>query len=531
MRSLFQAGGFLVGLIAAGNVLVGACQAQELTLQQVVASDASPGSWFGQAVAVHENTLMVGAPLSSGPVTVEDGAVYVFEFHDGEGWVETQKLQSSTGAEGAHFGWSVAMSDSLAVVGAPGAMNSAGTRTGAAYVYAQQKNGQWEETARLSPLNEADSTLFGVSVSVATAGTFFGEAGGNRTPFGPVVLVGAPSDVDSKGSRSGGAYFFEPDAQDVWQERRVDAPWAASGDQFGFSVGVCGNLGIVGAPSAPRESDRSGRVQAFERSDAGWLPLAEVWPFRDTQVQRVKETRSFGYAVTCGPIVAAPLEGASDEAGGVFRLDWNGAWTLSSDYGDTPDSLSRLYPIGLAEKDGWLLTGRTSSLQDEDAEGVVEVRRVGAGFRYWPWTVLRSPGSEKGDGFGLAVAAAERAFAVGAPRNCGSGPESGAVYVYRVAESTGSTLPSTPSGLTLRPAYPNPTDATVHIEFELPAPGEVLLQVFDLLGREQRRVNLGRRHRGAQGFALDVSSLPSGTYYYALTWFDQRATGTLVLIR
>ena len=74
-----------------------------------------PGSSrFGYAVALQGDLLAVGAPGA--------GAVFLFQRHHGgsNAWGEILRWSpSGAGANGADFGWSVALSDSTLIVGAP----------------------------------------------------------------------------------------------------------------------------------------------------------------------------------------------------------------------------------------------------------------------------------------------------------------------------------------------------------------------------------------------------------------------------
>ena len=82
------------------------------------------------------NTVVVGAPLDTcdtgGPAC---GAAYVYRF-DGLAWLETDKLEASDASDHDEFGWSLAMTEEIAVAGTYHAGCPSGTDCGAAYVYA-----------------------------------------------------------------------------------------------------------------------------------------------------------------------------------------------------------------------------------------------------------------------------------------------------------------------------------------------------------------------------------------------------------
>ena len=129
-------------------------------IQKLVADDAAPGDWFAVRVAIYENTIVVGA-------SNEDsfrGAAYVFVSDDGgASWSQSQKLLASDGANGDNFGRSVAIHDSLIVVGAE---QQSISREGKAYVYENDGSGSWSQFAMLAASDGVNDDLFGVAVSL-----------------------------------------------------------------------------------------------------------------------------------------------------------------------------------------------------------------------------------------------------------------------------------------------------------------------------------------------------------------------------
>ena len=64
---------------------------------------------------------------------------------------------------------------------------------------------------------------------------------------------------------------------------------------------------------------------------------------------------------------------------------------------------------------------------------------------------------------------------------------------------------------------PNPAITTTKISYELPADGRVLIQVFDVLGREIKTVVDASKQAGFHNAELNVSALQPGMYYYRVT--------------
>jgi hypothetical protein len=103
----------------------------------LTASDGAAGDEMGYAVAINGNQIVAGAPLAAyGSDATRQGAAYQF-VKPSTGWKTTAhfnaKLGASDGENGDEFGWSVSISGSTVLVGAPGAS----TQRGVAYLFQQ----------------------------------------------------------------------------------------------------------------------------------------------------------------------------------------------------------------------------------------------------------------------------------------------------------------------------------------------------------------------------------------------------------
>ena len=115
-------------------------------LARLTASDGTTRDAFGFAVAASNDTIVVGAPNHSGNGE-RAGAAYVFE-RRGDVWNQAGKLTASDAAPATWFGNAVAIGRDTIVVGM--LTNGYGKRSGAAYVFERQQ-GRWLEVARLLP--------------------------------------------------------------------------------------------------------------------------------------------------------------------------------------------------------------------------------------------------------------------------------------------------------------------------------------------------------------------------------------------
>ena len=87
---------------------------------------------FGVSVDIYNDIAIVGANLDD-ESGANRGAAYIFRFN-GTTWVQEQKLIASDAEDGDQFGTSVAIYDTIAVIGAYGD-DVGGFNTGSVYVY------------------------------------------------------------------------------------------------------------------------------------------------------------------------------------------------------------------------------------------------------------------------------------------------------------------------------------------------------------------------------------------------------------
>lgn len=217
---------------------------------RLVASDPAPFDFFGQSLAVHGDTAMVGS-TSDGPAGGSQGAVYVFEF-DGVQWNEIAKLRASDPNASSSFSSGIALGFSIALVGSVTHDHAGSGSSGAAYVF-HRAGGVWQQVEERLQHASGPSLRFG-GVS---------EFSGNFT------VIGASKDPNHIQGR-GAAYVFRREPTGWVEIARVDAFDGANGDSFGNRLSLDGTTVVAGVPSrddfcgnAPSACN-SGAVYVFE---------------------------------------------------------------------------------------------------------------------------------------------------------------------------------------------------------------------------------------------------------------------------
>ena len=90
---------------------------------------------------------------------------------------------------------------------------------------------------------------------------------------GDTAVVGAPNNDEGKGA----AFVFVKGANGEWsQQSKLVAPDGATGDRFGWSVGIFGDTIVVGAYHDDDSGFNSGSAYVFARSGVTWSHQAKL---------------------------------------------------------------------------------------------------------------------------------------------------------------------------------------------------------------------------------------------------------------
>ena len=233
-------------------------------VQKITADPLSRGGqeYFGTAVAVEGNTIVVTAPSHAKDVTnspasniTAAGALYVFE-RSGSGWIQTQKIVASDRELGSGLGNSVSICGNNIIAGAWGGDHDAhgGNRmeaAGAAYIF-ERSGGAWKQTQKLAAADRSPYDEFGFSVAIS----------------GDYAVVGARRVTEKKEDENndeytGNAYIFKRNSGGWSQQMKINPDDRTSRDFLGTAVGISGNYIIVSAPG--QDTDSLGNYMA----DAG----------------------------------------------------------------------------------------------------------------------------------------------------------------------------------------------------------------------------------------------------------------------
>lgn len=222
---------------------------------KLLADDGAANDYFGRSVSITHHALTGHEYAIVGTYGDDDygsasGAAYMFRF-DGTSWQQESKLTASDGAGGHNFGYSVSVSGDLAIIGAY-RDDDHGSSSGSAYIY-RFDGESWQEEGKLTASDGAQSDYFGTSVSLDSE----------------TALVGA-SGNDDHGSYSGSAYIYRFDGRNWLEEGKLTARDGAEFDNFGRAVELEDDRALIGAYGDDDNGNSSGSAYLFEWDGTGW---------------------------------------------------------------------------------------------------------------------------------------------------------------------------------------------------------------------------------------------------------------------
>lgn len=149
------------------------------------ASDGLENDHFGHSVTLSEDGVVVIGAYSSDGNASKSGSVYIFEKNSSK-WEQAAKLTASDGKPRDLFGYSVSINKNLVLVGAYQNVISK-VNHGAAYLYSKT-NDEWKQVTKLTPDNGKTHDYFGISVALDDS---IALVGASRTDVDDLVDVGS----------------------------------------------------------------------------------------------------------------------------------------------------------------------------------------------------------------------------------------------------------------------------------------------------------------------------------------------------
>ncbi len=219
-------------------------------LSKITPVDGLAFDWFGHALAIRGDTLIVGADGVDTNGT-SSGAAYLYDIFDSANPSQITKLLASDGSSNDFFGLSVAINSTHAFVGSWGD-DDLGTDSGSVYVFDIPSGLQ---VAKVLASDGASGDKFGRSIWASDT-----------------TLIAGAADDDDNGGSSGSAYLF--DIATATQLTKLTPGEGESSDRFGTAVAINNTAAIIGATGD--DIGQSGFPNFVSNSGAAYIFTGDV---------------------------------------------------------------------------------------------------------------------------------------------------------------------------------------------------------------------------------------------------------------
>ena len=415
-----------------------------------------------------------------------------------------------------------------------------------------------------------DAKLFGdPDATSAEPGAFFsGALDGNR------AILGDPTYNYPSAVNGGFAYVFRRDGESWSREGNLSPADVDGNDDFGVSVGLSGDVAIVGASGSDDLADQSGSAYIFRFDGADWVEEAKLLPADSVAGQL------FGLTVDISDDIAVVGVNVDNDAGfsagAAYVFEFDGAdWTQTAKLFASDPVLAGLFGRSVAVEGTRIVIGASSATVTAAGEGAayvfekedeqwVETAKLtamdaspGAFFGYSvsldgncaavgafsddpvtggaaytfayldeAWSQVAKVTASNSGGtnqFGFDVSLSEGNLLVAAPfaEVHSSNNFRGAAYIYSDV-CAGVTTSIEGHGEIVQPRagldqnYPNPFSTQTFIPFHLEQPRHVEITVYNLLGQEVRHLVEGTLGAGEHVVPFVGRGIPAGVYIVQL---------------
>ena len=366
-------------------------------IQKLFASDGEVLDKFGNCVSVDGDTALVGAMLDDDNGW-DSGSAYIF-IRTGTTWMQQAKLLALNGTSDEVFGWSVSLSDDIALIGVHGYEHHKGT----AYVFIRAGT-TWTQQAQLLAFDGEEYENFGGSVSLD----------------GDTAIIGASTD-DDNGYYSGSAYVFTRTGTTWTQQAKLLASDGAAWNGFGNSVSLDDNTALIGAYGDDDNGNGSGSAYVFTRTGTTWIQQVKLIATDGSTYDR------FGYSLSLSgdtALIGAPESNSAY----IFTLTgttWTEQVKLIASNGAENDQFGHSVSLDAntaligspGDDDNGLFSGSAYIFTHSETTWIQQEK------------LIASDGASE-DWFGESVSLGKDTALIGASYDDDNGNDSGSVYVF-----------------------------------------------------------------------------------------------------
>lgn len=368
---------------------------------ELSAADGASNDQLGASCAISNDVAIVGAPNKNSG----SGAAYIF-IRNGNVWSFQQELVAGDVIAGDHsnFGASVSVSSNIAIVGSPYntyPLNGS-FAVGSVYIFVRN-NSVWTQQQKLITGNTNSNTHFGWSVAVN----------------GNTLVVGEPD-------YSNGIATVFVQTGTMWNQQAYIGSGGGSVDRFGGAVAISNNTIVVGAAS---KNTNKGEAYVFIPSGTNWLRQQTL------DANDGLSNDQFGASVAINNdtiIIGAPGKSSGSGEAYIFTRS-NNIWSpLQNLIGTTGQSFGTSVSI----TNNTAIVGAPGSNPSKGSATVF----VRAGTVWVSQPILMATDGIVGDYFGISVCVSNNTYLIGA---IGQSSSKGGIYFFAL----NSDIPVTPNSV------------------------------------------------------------------------------------
>lgn len=249
-------------------------------MAKIIAPDAVEGDWFGHAVSISGDRILVGSG-GDGYAGYSEGAAYVFKRATGSSWPLEQEITPSDLEESDHFGVAVLLDGTIAYVGVSGDNAGGPEDDGSVQIFSRNDTtGEWERIQRVVPEDPGYSIAFGFRI----------ERSGDAIAISdPNWRIEPPDEGENEDHYLGAVYLYtrQGDGTLLFDDMITAPEGCGYWSDFGMGLEFSGSRLFISAPKeriAQYEGSHSwkrGAIYVYEEVDSEWiqaerLPLA-IW--------------------------------------------------------------------------------------------------------------------------------------------------------------------------------------------------------------------------------------------------------------
>lgn len=387
--------------------------------QKLLPKDGKAEDHFGYSVAIDGTTALVGAFKADTKNTQDSGAAYVYSLGS-TGWQQQAKLIAEPAFTDDTLGGNVALKNHMAMLGVI-KRDDKGEDAGAVFAFEKQAN-SWSQKQILTAPDAKAGDAFGQSIALTA---WF-------------MVIGAPRS-DAPDKDSGSAYVFLRD-KDTWQfQSKLTAKDGATGDLFGISVAIDGNTILVGADLNDEQAENAGAVYAYVFDGKQWQHQAKL------MAKDGANTDIFGVRVALfddTALISARRDDVEGMADRVMSIDAGSAYIFERTHDQWTQTQKLVAPDGKADdrfargvalhKETALISAMHHDAKGDNA-GALYVFKKQQGQWHFSSQIIANDGLPD-DRFGWNIALSNETAIIAAPHRDDNGNASGAAYILDLVE-------------------------------------------------------------------------------------------------